>query len=501
MSRFRTAGLRVALSLGLGLALWLFVSYTENPDRVTALGTIPVASDNLSPGLVMINSTTGEPLTELPPVDLTVESDQETTSKLLPSDFRAFVDLQGLGPGEHKVSVNVVPNRAGLNRVNTFTTPEDLSIRIDQEITKTVPLTIELTGQVPFSFERLDPRISVDGQPLSEVQVSGPQNQVDRVVKARVTANVDRLTANYESSRPLEPLNANGEVVPGVSVTPATARVLVPIRPSLGLKRVPVVPQTAGEPATGFVVTNVEVDPQFVNVTGGSGALDKVNQVDTANVDIAHASETLSQTVDLQVPSQIGIQPGEPTTATVTVTIEPITRLFSVSIPVPVSGVNAASGMDVEIKPMALNLTLSGTASQLANFDATTVKATVDLSGLKPGTYTLTPDVTVPPEITLVNPPSDVTVTITAPSTPTPQPSPTTEATPTEEPPAATSTATPADGSSPTSTTQSAAPDASTRSAESITSTDIITNTVEEGATSVPGEQNGTPAPSPTDSP
>lgn len=467
MSRFRTTGLRIALSLGLGLALWLFVSYTENPDRTTALGTIPVAADNLSPGLVIINGN-GNKVSELPSVALTVEGDQETTSKLLPSDFRAYVDLRGLGTGEHKVPVSVVPNRPNLNQVSTFTTPDDLSIRIDQEITKTVPLTIEVTGQVPFSFERLDPRITVDGHEISEVQVSGPQNRVDRVVRARAVANVDRLTANYESSRPLEPLNANGEIVDGVSVIPATARVLVPIRPSLGLKRVPVVPQTTGAPASGFVVTDVAVDPQFVNVTGGSGALDNVNQIPTANVDITDASGTVSQTVDLQVPPQIGIQPGEPTTATVTVTIAPIARTFSIKVPVPVSAINAPPGTDVTIVPPSVDVALSGSAAQLSDFDATVVHATVDLAGLQPGTHTLTPHITVPRGLSLDSPPAAVRVVITVPSTPTPAPSPAPTSAPTEEAP--TSEAPPAPTSEAPAATSST-PTPATRSATSLTST------------------------------
>jgi YbbR domain-containing protein len=464
MIRLRTTGLRIALSLGLGLALWLFVSYTENPDRTTALGTIPVTADNLSPGLTLINSTNGEQVTDLPSVNLTVESDQETTSRLLSSDFRAYVDLSGLGAGEHKVPVNVVPNRPNLNQVTTFTTPDDLSIRIDQLITKTVPLTVEVTGQVPFSFERLDPHITSDGKPISEVQVSGPQNRVDRVVRARTTANVDRLTANYESSRPIEPLNGNGEIVAGVTVTPATARVLVPIRPSLGLKRVPIVPQTTGAPASGFVVTDVTVDPQFVNVTGGSGALDDVNQIATANVDINNAGGTLSQTVDLQVPPQIAIQPGQPTTATVTVTIQPIVRSFSVKIPAPVSALNAPKGDHVEITPTVVNITVSGAASQLSDLDATLIKATVDLAGFKPGTYTLTPDVTVPRGISLDSPPAKVTVVITEPSTPTPAPSPTPttaptqEAAPTDAPPSATDAPPPADSRTPASTDNTPTP-------------------------------------------
>jgi hypothetical protein len=269
---------------------------------------------------------------------------------------------------------------------------------------------------------------------------------------------------------------------------------------------VPIVPQTAGEPASGFVVTSVAVNPQFVNVTGGSGALDEVNQIATINVGIANASETLTETVDLQVPSQVGIQPGEPTTATVTVTIEPITRLFSVSIPVPVSSLNAPSGTEVDIEPMVLNLTLAGTASQLASFNAAEVRATVNLSGLRSGTHTLTPNVVMPPEITLVDPPNEVTVTIVAPSTPTPQPSPTSttsptaEPTPTEEP--AIDTTTPADSGTLIPTTESNASNVSTRSAESVTSTPETTALpAEENATSSPSEEQATPEPSPTASP
>lgn len=451
MINLRTTGLRLALSLGLAFALWVFVSYTENPDRTTSLGEAQVEPENLSPGLILTRAD-GKPLADLPSVILTVEADQATTNNIRISDFRAYADLSGLGQGAHTVPVNVAPTRPGLNQVVTSISPEQVRFHIDEQITRTLPLTIELTGSVPFSFEQREPSATVNNRPVTEVAVTGPENLVTQVAQVRATANIDRLTANFESTRQLEALDADGQVIEGVTVVPDAVRVRVPIVSSVGLKRVPIVPQTVGEPGDGYVVTDVSVDPQFVNLTGGSSVLDEVERVYTVDVDVSGASETITQTVDLlRPPLQVGFQSGEPTTATVRVRIEPITRPFRVRLPVAVNAINGPSALLVSLDPQIIDVPLTGTAAQLATLNATTLQAVIDLAGYRAGTYTITPDVRVPDGIALDGSVPSVTVTLRVPSAP-PQPTatglPTATAvlTPTDAPPSATAAPVPSAG-------------------------------------------------------
>ncbi|MGC9039333.1 MAG: CdaR family protein [Roseiflexus sp.] len=419
MDFLNTSALRFLLALILAFTLWVFVSYTQNPDRSIAYENIPVDIEGLAPGLIVIDKE-GLPRAQRPEVDLTVLADDETLNNVRISDLRPFVDLTGRGPGEHNVPVNVVTTRS--LRLRTAVEPEYLLIRLDQEITQTVALTVETTGVVPFGFEARAPQVTSRGQPLTAVTVRGPQGRVTRVAAVRARVDIDRLTANYNSPRTLEPVDANGQPVAGVTVEPATADILVPIISSVGLKRVPVVPSITGFPASGYVVAGVEVSPLLVTLTGSSGPLDDAENVLTADVDVTGATQTFTRTVSLIAPRGTQLRFGEPTEALVTIRIAPINRPFQVTVPASVQMIGISEGMLASLSPNVVSVALTGTSAQLEALSSTQLLGVVNVRGLGPGTYELEPTFTLPEGVTLAAPAPRVFVTLRLPPTVTPVP-------------------------------------------------------------------------------
>jgi YbbR domain-containing protein len=444
----RTTGLRLLLSIGLAFALWVFVSYTQNPDRNSSFEGVPVNIVGRSPELVIVDKD-GMPRTSLATVNVTVQGPEETVSNVQKSALRAFVDLSGKGPGEYQIPVSVEPNRSDLRRLSFTADPDFLSFRLEEEITKTVPLTIEVTGSVPFSFEKGEARATVQGQPVHTARVRGPKNRIDLTTVVRATANIDRLTANYSSPRPLEALAGDGRVVDGVAIEPASVNVLVPISSSAGIKRVPVVPTLVGNPASGYVVSNVTVEPEFVQLTGGSGSLDGVQSIKTREVDLGGASQTISRTVALNVPANTSLGSGEPNMVIVRVQMEPIARSFQVTLPAPVQVADIGSGLLVTLSPQSVQLSLTGTAGELSNFDPATLQGTVSVRGLGAGTYTIATVFQLPRGVAIVGQPPKVTVTLRLPPTAVPSATPTETATPA---PTAASTAAPTETAVPQAT-------------------------------------------------
>jgi YbbR domain-containing protein len=374
------------------------------------------------------------------------------------------VDMSGLAAGEQSnVPVIVERNRSGLARLTLTSDPAFLSFRLEQEITRTVPLTVEVTGSVPFSFEKGKPRLTQDGRPVDSVLVRGPQSRVDRVSTARVVADIDRLTGNYSSPRPVEILSQDGQEIAGVTAEPASIDVLVPIASSAGIKRVPVVPRLVGAPASGQIVSTVSVDPQFVQLTGGSDALNGIESIETFAVDIAGATHTISRTVAMRVPANTSLALGEPAVATVLVEIRPIDRPFQITLPVPIQVTDAADGLLVTLSPNSIQIKLEGNATALGAFDPASLQGTVSARTLGEGTYAIIPSFQLPAGVRLAEPAPKVTVTLHRP--PTPQPT----APPATQTPVATPEATP------TPTTP-------------ITSTQTISGTPTAAPTATPGQ-------------
>lgn len=451
MDFLNTSALRFLLALILAFTLWVFVSYTQNPDLSTAYDNVPVDIEGLAPGLMVVDQE-GLPRTQRPEVDITVLTDAETLRErdVRLSDLRPFVDLTGRGPGEHNVPVNVVTTRP--LRLRTAVEPNYLVIRLDQEITRTVALTVETTGVVPFGFEARAPQATSRGQPLTAVTVRGPQGRVTRVTAVRARVDIDRLTANYNSPRTLEAIDANNQPVAGVTVEPATADILVPIIPSVGLKRVPVVPSITGFPASGYVVAGVEVSPLLVTLTGSSGPLDDAENVPTAEVDVTGATQTFTRSVSLIAPRGTQLRFGEPTEAIVTVRVALVNRPFQVTVPAAVQATGMNDGLLVSISPNIVSITVAGASAQLEALSGAQLLGIVNVRGLGPGTYELEPTFTLPEGVTLTAPAPRVFVTLRLPPTATPAPTSTieSETQPTATP--GTPAATPGETPTPTAT-------------------------------------------------
>jgi YbbR domain-containing protein len=467
VTSLRAQGLRLLLSIGLAFALWIFVSFSQNPDQRSAFEGVPVDVEGLAPGLLVVDKE-GLPKANRPTVIISAEGEEAMIQTVGQRDLRAFVDLSGLPAGEHSnVPVIVERNRAGLARLTLTSNPAFLSFRLEQEITRTVPLTVEVTGNVPFSFAKGQPRLTQDGRAVDNVLIRGPQSRVDRVSLARVVADIDRLTGNYISSRPVQILSQDGEEVAGVTAEPDSIDVLVPIASSAGIKRVPVVPRLVGVPASGQIVSTVSVDPQFVQLTGGSDALDGIESIETFDVDITGATRAISRTVAMRVPANTSLASGEPAAATVMVQIRPIDRPFQITLPVPIQLTDTQDGLLVALSENSIQIKLEGNASALGAFDPASLRGTVSVGTLGEGTYAITPSFQLPDGVRLAEPPPKVTVTLRRP--PTPQPT----AIPNTETPVATPTTPLQETATPTT---------------EITTTQTISGTPTTGPTATPGQ-------------
>ena len=426
MNWLRSTGLRLLLALGLSVSLWAFVSFSQNPDRRAPFDGLAVAVQGLTPGLIIVDQD-GLPRPSLQAVNVIVEADAATLQTVSPRDLSATVDLAGRSAGEHVVPVRAATNRADLaGRVSMSVEPAFLPIRLEQVLTQTVPLTVEVSGSLPFSFEAGQPQArDASGESLRTVQVRGPQGRVQHVASVRATVSIQSQRADYSAPVPLEAIDANGQPVIGATVLPANAQVLVPIRSVVGVRRVGVLGTVSGVPAPGYVVSSVSSDPPLVNLTGSSGPLDVVSQVETDPVDIKGATRTLTREVGLRLPIGTLLQDGQPSSVVITVTIMAVTRPFQLTLPVAVETTGLGGGLLLSYTPTVVNVTVSGTSGALAALSSTPLKGTVDLSGLGPGTAPVRVQITPPAGVQLVGAPPEVSVTLRLIPSSTPQPLPT----------------------------------------------------------------------------
>jgi YbbR domain-containing protein len=422
---FRSTGLRLLLALGLSLALWIFVSFSENPDKSSSFEGVSVSAHSLEPGLVIVD-TNGLPRANLPSVNITVQADQQTLANNVQSDdIRAYIDLNDIGAGEHVLPIQASVERLDLRNMSiSEITPSNIAVRLEQLITNTIPITISIQGNVPFSFERGQPQLTESGQAITQTLVTGPQGRVSQVTHVRAVANIEQLRADYTSSVALQALDEHGLLVEGVSIIPNQVSVRIPIRSVAGLRRVAVLGQVTGYPGAGYVVSSITSDPQLVNLTGSSGPLDAVSEIQTEMIDISGITSTITREVALLIPSGTSLQVGQASRVVITVEVERLSRPFSVRLPVPVQASNLAPGLLFSASPATIEVTLAGSEAALSQLVTSPLQANVDLSGLGGGSYARQPTISLPDGVQIVGAIPTVTVSLRSQAPPTNQPEP-----------------------------------------------------------------------------
>ncbi len=431
MTRLRDMGLQMATSLILALVLWATVTAITNPEGTRRYENVEVGARDVPPGLVIVNEA-GLPIPDtssLENIDVVVSTDQETLSAFQKEDIQAYVSLIDAEPGVRTTEVQFENSGPA---VRYQPTPEEISVQLEPVITRTVPITVEIIGSLPFSYERNEPETREGDQFVQEAQVSGPSSQVERVVRAATMINIEQLRATYVSLQQLTPQDANGTEVEGVTLDPTQVRVRIEISAVVGVKRVPVLGSVEGSPAPGYVVTQITSDPPLINLVGSSSILNATDKVETDPLTISDATGTVTQTVPINFGSAQP-QPGEPREATVTVQIETLDQPLQVQIPAPVEVIGSPAGLLTSVDPPVVQVPLEGPVLAFVQLNASALAANINAAGLGPGVYRLTPQVTVPPDLSIVGPLPDVTLTLSAPTTPTPPSLPTATPTPIPE--------------------------------------------------------------------
>ena len=380
-----TPGL-LLLSLLIGSALWVFVTDVENPTRVDVLpAKVPVEAVNVAPELAVANT--------LPAVQVRVIASEDRWEELTSANFRAFVDLSGLGAREQRVEVTIDVQGIGGVRV-AETIPPSVLVNLEDFVSREVPVVVRLVGttRLGYDVQSVQPE-------RSTVQVSGPESLVELVREAVADVAVSGLSLGLDQTVSLTPRGARGGDVVGVRMDPPSLRVTVDVQQTVLTRTLPLAAVITGEPALGFRVTGVDVQPSTATVTGTIEALQGLDALPLATVDITGAADgALTQTVAAEpLP---GVGGAADVTATVTVRVSAIEGTTRLSVAPEAAGVE--QGLVARLAPPSVVLVLAGPLPLLNPLGPSDVRVTVDAAGLPVGTVELAVSVAVPAGISVV---------------------------------------------------------------------------------------------------
>ncbi|MEO8285694.1 MAG: CdaR family protein [Chloroflexota bacterium] len=489
---------RIILSVVLSALLWFYVTSLENPAQVTQFNSMSIDVRGIDTSLKIIKA--------LPTVSINVQAPQNIMSSLRQADIRPFVDLNNLSAGVHEVPVEVDVNGvADRTLLNFSIVPRTIQVQLEVQSTRVFPIDVKVSGTPAFGWGA-DPA-QVDP---AQVEVTGPESDVNRIAELVVSVDVQDKAGTQSGFKTPLALDGAGKEITGLTFTPATVKVVVPIKLLLNYKLVPVRVPLLGNPAPGYSAFEIKLDPTNVTICcAASGVLEPISSVDTEPVSISGTTSTVITTTQLILPTGVELYPGQSREISVTVTINTFETTWQMAVTPVVE--NLPPGTTALVSPGSIELSLSGTLAQFQNLRPADVSAVIDASGLGPGTYELDPQITVPDGIKLVSAnPAKVSVSLIPPTPvpPTSTPVPTPE--PTDTPaPTATVNVVVVPSQTPAPATATSQPSATATPSHTLSPTPVHTSTptATPAATAVTGESAnqlsvvGTPTPTPTPSP
>lgn len=246
-------------------------------------------------------------------------------------------------------------------------------------------------SRVPVVYRNVPTGLQITGD-LTEavtVHVRGSENQISRLQTDEVSAVVDLADA-AAGQRSTFPLRTDQVAVPaGVEVMWVDPAEVTLTLEAAGSAVLPITPALDGQPAAGFAISTIAVDPVTVTLAGPRSRLQAATAATTEPVSIAGANATVSAVVAVS-PMDAELRLREPLAARVTVTIVPESQVNARTYASrPVSLRNLGAGWQAAALPADVSVSIRLSAGVKDGIDERRVVPFVDLVGLGPGQYTL----------------------------------------------------------------------------------------------------------------
>jgi YbbR domain-containing protein len=157
-------------------------------------------------------------------------------------------------------------------------------------------------ARVPVVYRNIPAGLEITDRPDEvTVEMRGSYNIVSSLGPSNVNVVVDLVDARPGPT--VVPLRTDQAVVPlGVQVTQIDPGSVTLLLEKSGTMDMPVTARVEGQPAAGFAVGTITVDPKKVRVAGPESRLREVTSAITERVSVEGLSSTLTQTVSIGVP-------------------------------------------------------------------------------------------------------------------------------------------------------------------------------------------------------
>lgn len=412
---------RLFAALALALALWVYTTGLEDPVQTQLTGSVPVIPRGLRAEVTLQNT---QGAVTVKAVGLRSQLEKKV-------NIIAYVDLKDVTKNTGEV-VATVELEGGNSNLQYAVTPPSVTLVFEPTVSRTVPVSFNPAAllSLPASLTAPSPPQLI---PVT-AQVSGPKNLVDRVKSAVISASLSAVTApsisvaSFPVSFAVSPtlVDKLGVTITStlLQVKPSTVKVILQVNQPQITKTLTILPIIGFDPAPGFILQSARPSPPSVVVSGPPNVLGTQETITTDPIDLRGITATTVITTHLNLPPGVtALSPnasganssdaGRPLWA---VQINVQRWISTYALPVSIDAQHLGSGLSVSLSTPTVIVRVYAAYVDIASLFSRGLHATVDLSKLPPGVYTVHPTVHLPPNLsqyTIV--PQSVQVTISEP--------------------------------------------------------------------------------------
>lgn len=392
------------MSLAVAILVWLIVVNVDNP---------VVSKNFIIANVELINKQYIEDTDkvcmrddEQTPVRVTIKAERKTLSRITASDIQAVADAQqAVSLDTNPVMIPITVTCPGISPSNISVQPQNMSVRLEDRATSEFMVTVNSEGTPGKGYEIGSQTVNPE-----KVRITGPKSLISKIDKVMVNTNVEGITEDVTDTESLTIIDKNQEQLSEdsmkylgidsekVTVTTKLWKVRTGVKININYK---------GEPAEGYVVDSAVTVPETVSVAGSEEALEELKTMgntiwvqDEKSVDISGAKKDVEEKVNIAELLSDGLKLTSGSSEEVWVNIRILPeggKIFT--IPVSKDSIkfkNKADDLQVSFEIDKMEVRIKAVDGDIEALSEDDIKASVDLSDKKEGSYEVPVKITLP---------------------------------------------------------------------------------------------------------
>ena len=366
--------IRILASVGIAITLWFMVNGNADMLITQDFNSIPITLTNVE-ALTEKNLVLADDKNYY--LNLQVKGTDKNLRNVNMKEVTAEVDLSDIdekGTYDLDVEVKGLANSVIISSMN----PTSLAIEVDNIIKEALDVVVFLEGKPANDLS------VISAKSQEQVEVEGPEESIARIDKITTTVDVSGLESDTTRHLEVAAYDATGNPITDLEILPNVVEVEIVLGKT---KSIGIIPSTTGNPANGYIVTGVQIEPSKVLIGAKEALLNTIDTIPIDPIDVSGQSKTFTKDINLTPPQGCYFL-DDSGKVKATISIEsPVEKSFTIDKLVTR---NLGTGLvAAKVKDTRVAVKLEGASSILNSLNASQIEAFVDCANLGPGEYEL----------------------------------------------------------------------------------------------------------------